>query len=245
MNKVVVVVVVARANISKPGNGECFVDARMVFDSGSQRSYVSKNLQKTLNLPITGQETLLIKTFGESNAKLRRCDIVQMAVQTVDGMQIYVSTYVVPVICAPISNQIIEFTQANYPHLQNLRFADNSHGSEQLGIDILIGADFYWHFVSGSVVRGPGSGPIALSTKLCYVLSGPVGILVPGEGDSTVNLTETHVLKISNSVIEERTSLEGVIKHFSNLETLGIKRDEPTVYEKFIEDIVHNQWRKI
>ena len=62
----------ARANISKPGNDEHFVNARMVFDSGSQRSYISENLQKTLTLPITGQETLLIKTFGESTAKLRR-----------------------------------------------------------------------------------------------------------------------------------------------------------------------------
>lgn len=143
-------------------------------------------------------------------------------------------------ICAPISNQIIEFTQANYPHLQCLRLADSSHGSEELNIDILIGADFYWHFVSGAIVRGPGSAPIALSTKLGYVLSGPVGIPVPGQGDSTVNLTETHVLKGSSSVVEERNSLEGEIKQFWDLETLGIKPDEPSVYEKFIEDIVHD-----
>ena len=90
--------------------------------------------------------------------------------QTVDGMQIYVSAYVVPVICAPISNQIIESTQAYYPHLQCLRLADNSHGGEDLSVDILIGADFYWNFVRGSVVRGPESGPIALSTKLGYIL---------------------------------------------------------------------------
>ncbi|KAL9969544.1 hypothetical protein ACROYT_G021769 [Oculina patagonica] len=230
----------ARANISKPGNGKHSVNARIVFDSGSQRSYISENLQKALNLPITGQETLLIKTFGESTDKLRQCDIVQMAVETIDGMQIYVSAYVVPVICAPISNQIIESTQANYPHLQCLRLADSSHGNEELNIDILIGADFYWHFVSGGVVRGPGSAPIALSTKLGYVLSGPVGIPVPGQGDSTVNLTETHVLKVSSSVVEERNSFEGEIKHFWDLETLGIKPDEPSVYEKFIEDIVHD-----
>ena len=51
----------ARANVSKPGNGECFVNARMVFNSGSQRSYISENLRKTLNLPIAGQDTLLIR----------------------------------------------------------------------------------------------------------------------------------------------------------------------------------------
>lgn len=94
----------ARANVSKPGNGEWLVNARMVFDSGSQRSYISENLQKTLDLPIAGQDTVLIRTFGESTAKLRRCDIVQMAVETDNSMQVYVSAYVVPVTCAPISN---------------------------------------------------------------------------------------------------------------------------------------------
>ena len=69
----------ARANVSKPENVECFVNARMVFGSGSQRSNILENLQKTLNLPIAGQDTLLIKTFGETAAKLRRCNIVQMA----------------------------------------------------------------------------------------------------------------------------------------------------------------------
>ena len=77
----------ARANISKPGSGEHSVNARMVFDSGSQRSYISENLQNTLKLPVAGQDTLLIKTFGESTAKLRQCDIVQFALEAVDGMQ--------------------------------------------------------------------------------------------------------------------------------------------------------------
>ena len=124
--------------------------------------------------------------------------------------------------------------------MQCLRLADNSHDGEDLSVDILIGANFYWHFVSGSVVRGPESGPIALSTKHGYILSGLVGIPVPGQGDSSINLTETHALKISNCVIEGGDSLEEEIKHFWNLETIGIKHDEPTVYEKFIEDIRHN-----
>ena len=49
--------------------------------------------------------------------------------------------------------------------------------------------------------------------------------------------------KISNCVIEGGDSLEEEIKHFWDLETLGIKHDEPTVYEKFIEDISHNEER--
>ena len=70
-----------------------------------------------------------------------------MAVEADEGMRVYISAYVVPVICVPISNQLIEFTQANYPHLQCLRLADNFNCDEEINIDILIGADFYWHFL--------------------------------------------------------------------------------------------------
>ena len=122
-------------------------------------------------------------------------------VEADDGMQVYASAYVVLVICAPTSNQLIEFKQANYPRLQCLTLADNSHGDEELNIDILIGY-FYRHFVSGSVIRGLGSGPIVLLTRLSYVLSGPVGIPVPEQGDCIT------------SVIEEEDSLVRVVKHF-------------------------------
>ena len=113
------------------------------------------------------------------------------------------------------------------PHLQCLRLADNSHCDEELNIDILIDADFCWHFVSGSVIRGPGSGPIVLSTRFGYVLFGPVGIPVPEQGDSTVNLTETHVLKISNSVTEEEDSLVREVKHFWDLGPVHMEVGDP------------------
>ena len=48
------------------------------------------------------------------------------------------------------------------------------------------------------------------------------------------------MLKISNSVIEEENSLVREVKHFWDLDTLGIRHDEPSVYEKFIDDITHN-----
>ena len=39
-------------------------------------------------------------------------------------------------------------------------------------IDILIGSDYYWQLVTGSICRGT-SGPVAVHTKLGWVLSGP------------------------------------------------------------------------
>lgn len=62
-----------------------------------------------------------------------------------------------------------------------------------------------------------------------------------GQEDSTVNRSETHVPEISNCALEERHySPEREITQFSDLETLGIKNDEPTVCEKFVEVIMDN-----
>ena len=105
----------ARASVKEPGSDQSGANSRIIFDSCSQRSYISEEMQRTLHLPVAGQDILLIKTFGEVSAKLQRCDIVQVAVQTIDDMEVYVSAYVVPTICAPISNQMIQFTLEPIP----------------------------------------------------------------------------------------------------------------------------------
>ena len=206
----------ARANVKKPGSDQPGANSRIIFDSCSQRSYITEELQRTLHFPVAGQDTLLIKTFGEVSAKLQRCDIGQVAVETIDGMDVYVSTYVVPTICAPISHQIIQFTQKNYPYLHGLQLADNSHSSEELSVDLLIGADFYWHFVTGDTVRDITPGPVAISTKLGYVLPETVNVSMCNQQESTINLIETHVLKISSTAVEDR-SLSSEIKQFWDL----------------------------
>ena len=81
----------ARANVKKPGSDQPGANSRIIFDSCSQRSYITEELQRTLHLPVAGQDTLLIKTFGEVSAQLQQCDIVQVAVQTIDGMEVCVN----------------------------------------------------------------------------------------------------------------------------------------------------------
>ena len=96
----------------------------------------------------------------------------------------------------PISNQSIDLHQRQYSHLQSLKLADKITHSSDLHIDLLIGADYYWSLVTGEVVRGHScSGPVALSTKIGYVLSGPVQA-TSYANDSTVNLSETHVQRL-------------------------------------------------
>ena len=115
---------------------------------------------------------------------------MQLAIETPRDGQVYVIAYVVPTICSPISNQSIDLHHRQYNHLQSLKLAGEITHSSDLHIDLLIGADHYWSFVTGKVVRGhSSSGPVALGTMIGYVLSGPVQG-TSYANDSTVNLVK-------------------------------------------------------
>ena len=59
----------ATAEVVRPDNDSYSPSVRLVFDSCSQRSCIAKDLEDKLKLPVIGRESLLIKTFGESDAK--------------------------------------------------------------------------------------------------------------------------------------------------------------------------------
>ena len=57
------------------------IKARLIFDTGSQRSYVSTRLRNALQLPTINQETLMIKTFGSETCQIQSRDLVQLCMQ--------------------------------------------------------------------------------------------------------------------------------------------------------------------
>jgi hypothetical protein len=52
-----------------------------------------------------------------------------------------------------------------YPHLKQLKAADLAQSLEVLSPEVLIGCDYYWHVVTGKIVKG-NRGPVALQTQL-------------------------------------------------------------------------------
>ena len=228
----------ARAVVFCPHDGSNSTNVRLVFDSCSQRSYITEQLKNHLCLPVIGKDSLLIKTFGENDARLRICEIVQVAIETLNGTVVYVKTYVVPTICGPLSQQPTQLAREKFQHLQGLMLADSSPGDIDLPIDILVGADFYWALVDGTVIRGQPTEPVAISTKLGYVLSGPVSSTSSICSSETVNFTATHVLKVEAKIATETVDpLKSVLQKFWDYETLGIKNQENSVYDNFVENV--------
>ena len=219
-------------------------NARIVFDSCSQRSYISNRLRNTLNLETVESENLLIKTFGDEAPKVLTCNRVKFAVTDTKGNDITMDAYSVPTICSPISNQSIKVALEEYPHLRGLNLADtpSMSDSSDVEVDILIGADYYWKIITGTTKRGAKPGPVAVLTRLGWVLSGPVIQENQRNPSCTTNLNATHVLRIdAEPVITNPTdSLYNQLEKLWDLETLGIRDNEFTTESKFMEEINFN-----
>ena len=160
---------------------------------------------------------------------------MEIDVRTEEGDMLRITALVVPLICNPLASQPIDSSAETYEHLIGLKLADSAEASDVLEVDLLIGSDSYWEIVTGQVVRGD-SGPTAIHTKVGWILSGPTNHL-----ETTINLVcaSTHTLKIDNSHSLEPT-LDDRLKRFWDLETLGIKNEETSVYETFEQKIKFN-----
>ncbi|XP_065886645.1 uncharacterized protein [Dysidea avara] len=110
-----------------------------------------------------------------------------------------------PVICSSLPTQI---NLSHYTHLEGLELADNLDQPKG-EIDVLIGSDFYWNIVTEGLSYCD-KGPIAINSKLGWLLSGPIyhssitkgtltSLILTDSGTELTNTAEddglTHMLK--------------------------------------------------
>ena len=212
------------------------VVARMIFDSGSERSFVSNRIAKQLSLKSIGKQQLSISTFGASTDSLEKknYDVVNLSLTGTTPTKnelVQFNAISVPYICAPLSNHAVNFTKTKYEHLRDLDLAETGEGVGQ--VDILIGSDVYWKVFSGKVIRGD-VGPVALDTKFGWVLNGR------DEGGKATGTT--NMLNISHSLrVSTEQNLEQSLHKFWDLETIGIKSDEKSICDELFEEIKCNE----
>ncbi|XP_028413520.1 uncharacterized protein LOC114536353 [Dendronephthya gigantea] len=233
----------AQALVGQPGSSGRKVKERIVFDSCSQRTYVSQHLKENLDLSLVGSDTLKITAFGDDEPSQKEYEQVQFSITALDGMELYAKGYVVPTICSPICTQSVQAVVERYPHLCGLCLAEKSSLSNEVEVDVLLGADYYWNFVTNIIRRGVSPGPVAIWTKLGWVLSGPVVTSSPENPQQTsVNLTTTNVLRVETSTVQPENipNLKNELVKFWDLETLGIQEKEPSVYDKFTQEVHFN-----
>uniref|UniRef100_A0A1X7TZW5 Uncharacterized protein n=1 Tax=Amphimedon queenslandica TaxID=400682 RepID=A0A1X7TZW5_AMPQE len=129
-----------------------------------------------------------------------------------DGSVLKLRLFAVPIICEPLSGKTAQLSLDRLDQLSSLNLADPFCGEER-EIDILVGMGYYWSLATGRIRRGYG-GPIAMETRIGWVLSGPA-TLVYGQDDSATLIT--HTFQVSGL-----KSLDEQLRSFWEMKSLGI-----------------------
>lgn len=176
---------------------------------------MTERVKNALELPVSSKRSLSIAAFGSRKGRPRQCEVVHITVQTQHGSSQIIEAFVVPHICNPVTTWTAATCVEMYGHLSQLGLDIDQ--DESMQVDLLIGSDFYWEFVTGKTIRGDG-GPVAIETTLGWVLSGPTG--VSEQERSAVSLMNTHTLLVEGITNKD---LDKTLRSFWELESLGIE----------------------
>ena len=135
----------AKVNDKKEGN------VRVLFDSGSHKSFVTAKAVDRLGLRPVRKERLGIKAFGRNDAEVEMREVVQFSLGSMQGeKKVKIEAFVVNDI-ASIPNVHVERVKKKYPHLVNVYFSDVSR-CDTLEVGCLVGSDYIWAFQEGEVI---------------------------------------------------------------------------------------------
>ena len=175
------------------------VSCKVIFDSGSQRSYITRGAAKAVGATIHHKEKLRIGGFGGATTKEKLHDVVEVQLSK-EGFDVAVKIQgiVVDKTCSPLQWNYINRYISLYPHLEGLPLGDEGDNGEMQEVSLLIGLDYYHNVVMGDIIRGK-EGPVAVRSKFGYILSGSVKGAFKG---SSKNF-RTQVLNIENMTNDE------------------------------------------
>ena len=140
----------AKVRVSRPEQPDLSLDTRVIFDCGSQRSYVTDRLKSSLSLPVRSVDTSMIRTFGSNEEQVQTCDVFDLLLKTREGKNLQLTFLAIPLICDPLARQPLSHAVEMFPHLSELDLADAGGESD---IDVLVGSDLHWRLVTGSYLR--------------------------------------------------------------------------------------------
>ena len=68
----------ARSVMYNPSNPTASIEVRLLFDTGSQKSYITERARSLLSLEPCGEQPLSIATFGSAKEQMKVCPIVDV-----------------------------------------------------------------------------------------------------------------------------------------------------------------------
>ena len=140
------------------GQGFQCSQAHILFDTGSQRTFITENMRNRFNLKTIRKELLDVTTFGDIKTTRRNYDVVSLNLDT-GKESLSLTALVTPTICPPLKIKAFKIP----PELEGLKLADTPIGNSE--VDILIGNDQYGHLITGKMIKTSNEAMIAIESK--------------------------------------------------------------------------------
>ena len=158
----------------------------VLFDKGSQRSYVTTAICTKLQIPIVRRQNLQVNTFGNFDSQIIESGLAKVPMRTLHG-NITIPMWTVPTIC----DKIKQFCSAK--NNLNLKGLDLTNANIDGEIDVLIGCDVYWELVTGEVVNHH-KGLVAMNSVFGWLVSGR------NEGQQNNGITHTFICSAKDDI---------------------------------------------
>ena len=192
-NKTTVMQVVKAKLQSKGGK---IVEANMLFDGGSDLSFVTQDLVKKLDLKKSGEETFSFSGFGdaESGPRTKR-KVYNLELGGISVKLAGIDTLCAEMYRAPVPRQVISKF--------DIEFSEDFEIGRSIKVDILIGLDYYWELVSPEWVQIDSL--VAQKTRCGWMLSGSYAGKSVSKGFQMLCLN-----KISENVLRSLWELDDI-----------------------------------
>ncbi|XP_060570667.1 uncharacterized protein LOC132728956 [Ruditapes philippinarum] len=223
----IVMMQTSRTEICDP-DGQNKKKVRILLDSGSQRTYITERLAKSLNLKKKSRQEIRLVTFGSDKPKVIRTMSTQLNIQLKDGQNFAITANIVPTITGSIQRKPVSISNNGEFRslIKNLTLADDIPTEEYTdSIDLLLGNDYYLDIVLGHKIEIQ-PGLYLLSSKLGWILSGRTSEIDDSVTDANMlilsygnNITKTQVFTTVDKCVPKLPDIED----FWNIETIGLK----------------------
>ena len=161
-----------KTTVATVSSSKVQVEANILFDEGSQRSFISQKLANSLQLHSCKKEDICLSSFELWTPTIKQLQTGEIHLLTRTGNKLPLSVLIVLTIATPLQN-VMQTHIAQLPHLQGISLAHPvARPATNFEISLLIGADHYWAIVEDHIIRG--NGPTAMNSKIGYLLSGPL-----------------------------------------------------------------------
>ena len=163
-----VVMQTARTDLENPVARDAFT-AHILFDTGSQWSYIKQAIANRLSLKCVGTDTLSIATFSATQPSPIQPPRVHVGLTQKVGSVRTNTANIIPTITGPVHRVVLPNVERVCQHLC---LADNlPKQGEVTNIDLLIGNDYYHGIISADRLS-VGPSLHLLSSTLGWIVSG-------------------------------------------------------------------------